>query len=166
MSPPTQIADAVVTDVSALSGTIAGVPAFSVTRIYAPKEDLPKLATDQIQVLVVMAEDKVQLTTRDETPEGYLEEIPIEVAVLVKLPAGIDATTIPGAIAANAFLDPCLAMARSIALLYSPGDVAGGGGLLDVSWPVFYDVESLRKDRTFFSLVKFVFRFPSDDQAD
>jgi hypothetical protein len=163
-SPPMQIADAVAGEISGLSGDIEGVPEFTATRLYAPREDLVKLATEQIQVLMVMHDDKIQLTTRDQTPECYLEDISIDAAVMVKLPAGIDPTTPAGANAANAFLDPLVTLARSIALLFSPGDVMGGAGLLDVSWPVIYDAELLKTGRTFFSLVKFVFKYPSDDQ--
>lgn len=143
MSQLGDIADGVKTALNAAGFS----PAFTAERVYLPLATLEGL--EALQVLVV---PKSRLLAKQARKISQSQDVQIDVGILKRISA--DPTTV----AANAELDPLVALAESVMGLYGAGDSAGLGKWFATDNEILYDQDKLLQQKTFLTVVTFTFK--------
>lgn len=147
MSAVTAIADAVKAAViAAPPGTFA--TSFTATRVYLPLMELA--ATSTARVLVV---PKARELSKSARGRALSADVQIDVAVVKKVTAD------PATEAANAEIDPLLALTDALVAFFEPGAAYASGQLFAVESPLIYDTERLQSTgKVFVSLITLTFK--------
>jgi hypothetical protein len=147
------IADAVAARLNDAAFNVAPAE-FEAVRVYLPANDLVKLATTALQVLVFASGDEVSVLSR----QDQLEEPRVSVGVIRKLDPRVDPTTPAG----NAAIDLLVNLCRLIALSYGPGtflDPSAQQTLwVDSKYPLVFDPVEMRTNRIFLGVITFKFQ--------
>lgn len=149
MSEIYEVADAVTAAVGVvlLNSTLSAINTVTPNRVYLPIAELTAL--DTLTVRVFPTKDDIAVVSRD----GSIETIEIQVGILKHLAAASD----PTKPSANAAIDPLIQLARSIALMYRPGSVAGTAIWTGTKYPLMFDTVRLKTKRVFLAVITFTF---------